>query len=444
LLAVAVLTLFAALILLLAAWLSSRPGALSTLGLVAALLSALPAIPSDSGELPAVVGIAALAVLAMLLLPGLELNDEQQRPEVAALLLLASSGAVVLATASDLLSLAVGLEILSLSVAVMTGLGQGERTLEAAFKYFLLASLGVASLIFGIGLFALGTGSLSLSASAPSDSRLLPLYAVGLVLIGLGFAFELALTPLHWGALGAYWAAPPGLAGFIMSASKLGAVLALSRLAALAGAPLAAVLVGLGVLSIGWGTLGALAQRDLRGLLSYSAIAHAGFLALALGCGSEGRVAAVFYAIVYAATAMLVFAALAGQGCGPLPLDALRTMSLGPVRGLGLALGLFSLAGIPPTPGFWAKLAMLGPAWAVAGPWPTTLAVVASVAGALYYLRPLPDLFAAIRASEAPEAPMARATVVLAGAALVVFGVLPYLVYQLASQAGGGLVGGAW
>src|SRR5437667_1362744 len=139
--AVAVLTLDAVVILACASQLARSPGTLAALGLVAAIMATLPAVMSGSSEVLAVVGIAALAALALLLLPGLELEDETQRPEVAALLLLGSAGAIVLATASDLLSLALGLETLSLSVAVATALGRGERPLEAAFKYFVLAAI---------------------------------------------------------------------------------------------------------------------------------------------------------------------------------------------------------------------------------------------------------------------------------------------------------------
>ena len=305
-------------------------------------------------------------------------------------------------------------------MAIATALTRGERPLEAAFKYFLLAAISLAALIYGIGLYALATGSLSLSAPPPTDPTLQFLYTVSIILVVLGFAFELAAAPLHWGALDAYIAAAPGLAGYIMSASKLAAVFALGRLANALGAPIGAVLIGVGVLSIGWGTIGALAQRDL--------------LALALGSGPDGRVAAVFYAIVYAATAILVFATLAGQGTGPLPISELSTSGLGPLRGIALSLGLLSLAGIPPTPGFWAKLAILGPAWTVAGPGPTIIAVVGGVAGALYYLYPLPDLYASIRASvRQPAAPFASAAVALASAAVIFFALVPYVAYVLAS-----------
>jgi NADH-quinone oxidoreductase subunit N len=432
--AVAVLTLVAVVILALAGRLADSPQTVMALGLLGAILAALPSLASRSTDLAAVLGIAALAALTLLLLPGLELQDDEPRPEVAALVLLGSAGAIVRATAGDLLSLALGLETLSLAVAVVTALGRGERPLEAAFKYFVLAAVSLAALIYGIGLYALATGSLALAAPVPGDPSLQFLYAAGVVLVALGFGFELAVAPLHWGALDVYIAAAPGVAGYIMSASKLGAVLALSRLVVAVGAPVGAVLIGVGVLSIGWGTIGALAQRDLRGLLGYSAIAHAGFLALALGSGPDGRVAAVFYVVVYAATAILVFATLAGQGTGPLPLDALSSTQLGPLRGIALALGLLSLAGIPPTPGFWAKLAILGPAWAVAGPGPTIIAVIGGVAGALYYLRPLPDLFANVRAGAQPATgPLPGLAVALAGAAVILFGLVPGLAYVLAS-----------
>lgn len=433
LIAVALLTLVAVVMLALADRLSRNAGTVTALGLLATGLAVLPVLGGGS-ELAAVLGVSALAALALLLLPGLELQRDEQRVEVGALVLLGSAGAIVLGTADNLLSLALGLETLSLSAAIVTALGRGERTLEAAFKYFVLAAVSLAVLIYGIGLYVLATGSLSLAAPAPTDPTLQFLYAAGVVLVALGFAFELAVVPLHWGALGVYVAAAPGLAGFIMSASKLGAALALGRLAVLVGAPVSAVLIGVGVLSIGWGTFAALAQRDLRGLLGYSAIAHAGFLALALGSGPDGRVAAIFYVVIYAATAMLIFATLSGLGTDPIPLDGLRSSGLGPLRGLALALGLLSLAGIPPTPGFWAKLAILGPAWSVAGPGPTIVAVIGGVAGALYYLKPLPDLYAHLRTgAQGPSAPLTSVAVALAGAAVVLFGLVPGLAYVLAS-----------
>jgi NADH-quinone oxidoreductase subunit N len=432
-LAIMVLTVGAVIILIFATQLSRASGTLIVLGLFAIAMAAVPALLGGSPELLAVVGVCALSALALLLLPSLELEDDVQRVEIAALLLLGAAGAIALATADNLLSLALGLETLSLSVAIVTALGRGERPLEAAFKYFVLAAVSLATLIYGIGLYVLATGSLSLATRPSLDPSLQPVYFAAVTLITLGFAFELAVVPVHWGALGAYMAAAPGLAGYVMSVGKLGAVLALSRLALMVGLPVDSVLVAAGVVSIGWGTFAALAQRDLRGLLGYSAIAHAGFLALALGCGAEGRLAAVFYVVTYAVTVMLVFAALAGLGNSPLQFDALSRANLDPLRGLALGLGLLSLAGIPPTPGFWAKLAILGPAWFVAGPAPTLVAVIGGVAGALYYLKPLPDLWASLRPTfRQPSGNLTGLAMLLAGAVVVVFGLAPGLAYVLA------------
>lgn len=437
---VAVLTLDAVILLTLAAPLTGRNGTITALGLLATIMAALPAVWLGSPDAPAVLGVLAIAGLALLLLPGLELEIEGQRVELAALLLLGSAGGIVLATADNLLGLALGLETLSLAVVVMTALCSGERPLEAAFKNFVLSIVSLAALIYGIGLYALATGSLALDAPRPTDPGLQLLYGAGLVLVALGFAFELAVVPLHWGALSTYLAAAPAVTGYVMSASKLAAVLALSKLVVVVGVPVGAVLIGLGVLSIAWGTIAAFGQRDLRGLLAYSAIANAGFMALAVGSGPEGRVAAVFYAVIYAAGVMVVFAGLAGYGSGPLPLGGLRQLGLGPLRALGICLGLLSLAGIPPTPGFWAKLALLGPSWAYAGVGPTILAVIGGVFGALYYLKPLPDLFAAVRESARPlpGTGLAGAAVALAGAAVVAFGLAPALAQVLArlSQTG--------
>ena len=134
----------------------------------------------------------------------------------------------------------------------------------------------------------------------------------------MGFAFELALFPFHWGALDAYTAAAPSLAGFVMSASKLGAAFVLGRLALTAGVELGQLLIWVGALTIGWGTFGALAQgADLRRMLAYSAITHAGFIGLALGSGPNGPTTAVFYAAVYGSTAMLVFAVVGRPGVQP-------------------------------------------------------------------------------------------------------------------------------
>jgi NADH-quinone oxidoreductase subunit N len=160
-------------------------------------------------------------------------------------------------------------------------------------------------------------------------------------------------------------------------------------------------------------------------MLAYSAITHAGFIGLALGSGPNGPQTAAFYAAMYGSMAMLVFAGLAGTGATDL-------RGLGRLRAAALGLGLFSLSGIPPTPGFWAKLAVLVIAWQVAGPLPTLIAVAGGVFSVLYYLRPLPDLFAALRGAEVIRRGLVVPGVVVATVAVVGFGVFPGVVWTLA------------
>jgi len=404
--------------------LTKRPRTLTAIALAGAVAAALLATNVGGTEALVVYAVAAFLVVTLLLMPAFELQYQQQRPEAVALVLLAGAGAIVLATGGDLLQLIIGMETLSLSSALLVALGHGEAAAEAAFKYFVLAAVSLASLVYGLGLIYLATVSVNFpSAGAPSL-----LLTTGIVLMITGFAFELALAPLHWGALDAYTAAAPAAAGAVMALSKLGAVVAIVRLAPLGGNSFLFVLAMVGLLTVVWATLGALAQREIRRLLAYSAIAHAGFLAMAAGSGAAGRQAAVFYVIVYGSTAMLVFAALAGLGPRPIAFGELPAR-LGVQRSLALCFGLMSLAGIPPLPGFWAKLALFGPAWQSLGPVPTMIGIAAAVAAAVYYLKPVPDLWNALRL------PSLRATgnagVVLAGVTVLALTIVPGFLWAM-------------
>jgi NADH-quinone oxidoreductase subunit N len=422
--AVGILVLGAVLILLLVGPISRRPVLASWLGLLFAVAAAITGI-----QLPAPLGLAVLALcgvagVALLLLPLLRAEVPAHVAEAAALLLLGTAGAIALAGATDLLQAVVGLETLALSAVVLVALGAGDRSLEAAFKYFVLGAVSLAGLLYGLGLVFLGTGSFGFPSAAQIASN--PLILAGVVLVGTGFAFELALFPFHWGALDAYTAADASLAGFVMSASKLAAAFALTRLVLAAGVEVGQVLIWIGSLTIVWGTFGALAQAaNLRRMLAYSAITHAGFIGLALGSGPNGPQTAAFYAAMYGSMAMLVFAALAGA-------SATDLRGLGRLRAVALGLGLFSLSGIPPSPGFWAKLAVLVVAWQAAGPLPTLIAVAGGVFSVLYYLRPVPDLFAALRVAGEARRGVVGIGVVVATVAVVGFGIFPGVIWTLA------------
>ena len=395
-----VILVFAALALLvLAPRLEKSALATGGVGLLASIATIACGIQDGgAGRLPLVVAGAIIAG-AMLLLRYAELFDDRQRPESAALILVGGIGAVVLSTGTSLLEIALGVEMISLSGAALVALGQGTRPLEAGFKYFLLTAVTFATLLFGMGLVFVATGSLALPtvASAVGGTGLLVAAGVGLMVIGI--AFKLAVLPVHFGALDAYTAGPASFVGFIMLASKLGAALALVKLATAMGAPIETLLMGIGLATIGFGVVASFAQTDLRRLLAYSAVAHAGFLALAAGCGAAGAPAVRFYLVGYGAAAFLAFAALAGTGTSGVPV-ATAAKTLGRARSLALLVSLLSLAGVPPTPGFFTKLAVLQVAFATYGWLPALAAALGGVAGIIYYLKPMPDLLAATTTSE--------------------------------------------
>ncbi len=409
--------------LLLVGMTSTRPPMVAWLGIPFAVVAAILGWQAPQPLALAVVALSLVCGVALLLIPVLETAVPLHVAEASALLLLGAAGAIGLAQANDLLQTVVGLETLALSAVALVALGAGERCLEAAFKYIVLGAISLAGLLYGLGLVYLGTGSLAFPTAAEIGSN--PLVLGGTVLLGLGIAFELALVPLHWGALDAYSAAAPGLAGFVMSASKLAAAFALGRLVLGAGVEFGQILIWIGSITIIWGTFGAIAQAgNLRRMLAYSAITHAGFIGLALGSGPNGPTTAGFYAAAYASMAMLVFAGLAG----PERVD-LRTLE--PARALAVGLGLFSLAGIPPTPGFWAKLAVLVVAWQSAGWLPTLIAVAGGVFSVLYYLRPLPDLFAAMRVGARVTRPAAVPGIIVATLAVLVMSFVPGIAWYL-------------
>ncbi len=362
----------------------------------------------------ALVVVPVVLLVAALLLGTAELFDDAQVPEVGALLIVGALGAVVLGTGKSLLELALGVEMLSLSAAALVGLGRGARPLEGAFKYFILTALTFATLLFGMALMFLGTGSMELQNASAVAVGARPFVIAGAALMSVGLMFKIATVPVHFGALDAYTTGPSAFVGFIMVASKVGAAAALVRIAHAAGPTLGLAVSIVGIVTIGVSVVASFAQIDLRRLLAYSAVAHAGFLAVA--AGSDAAHEARYYVVGYGASALLAFAALAGTGTAPFALRALArggAQPLGKLRAGALLLALASMAGVPPLPGFWAKLAVLQASFGAWGLLPTALAALGGVLGIIYYLRPIPDLLAQARAP-APARPLVQDAVVVA------------------------------
>ena len=393
----------------------------------AALWLAFAAPPQDPfpGQLAVTGGHAlAKALLLGLALPVLLLaRDEEADSRALALLLASLYGACVLVSAASLVTLFLGLELLSLPLYALVVAGSRRaHGAEAALKYLVLGGAGSATMLFGITLALGATGSLSVPAFAAALAAPLPLAVTALTLLLLGLMLKAAVVPFHAWAPDAYAGASVPTTAYMAAVVK-GAVL-LALVLVLEGVVLppevAALTALLAVVSALWGNLAAMAQTAMRRMIAYSSIAHAGFLFLVLPGAAAGRLdVALFYVLAYGLANLLAFAMLPAGGDDAAPRDSLERLRglyrHRPAAAMLLAVAMLSLAGVPPLPGFVAKfmvfqnlMATGQVAWAVAG-------LVASYAGLYFYLRVIRIMFMSEPAG-APEQAAGGSLAGLAGA----------------------------
>lgn len=292
-----------------------------------------------------------------------------------ALILLAAAGMVAIVGGSSLITIFIGLELFSLSLYVGVGFRKNDlRSKEGALKYLILGSVASGFLLYGFALIYGSTGTVLLSGiqqhwETVGAAGMTTLYAVGLALALIGFAFKMALVPFHTWAPDAYEGAPAALTAFMAVGTKAAAFAALIRLLAVS-VPLESLgyiltpIVVLGMLSMFVGSILAVQQQNMKRLLAYSGISHAGYLVLALpGLTSDGAGAAVFYLLGYLFMTLGAFGIVvwlgdrSDAGAG---LAAYRGLFYRrPVLAAMLTLFLLSLAGVPATAGFMGKLLLL-------------------------------------------------------------------------------------
>jgi NADH-quinone oxidoreductase subunit N len=316
-------------------------------------------------------------------------------------LLLASSvlGGMLIMTSAGFVSFFLGIEMLSLPVFAMMvhGAGRSAAT-EGAFKYLVMSSAGTALLLFGISLAYGSTGTLSIAAFAPALASEGGQTLVAGLLVLCGLFLKAAVFPFHGWAPDAYAGARLGVVAVMASVVKAAAVLALLRVVAEAGlaTPTIALVILLGLASIGFGNLAALGQRGLRRLLAYSSIAHAGYMIFALADSTGGRVdALLWYVGIYALTTLLACVSFAALCPGDADdLDGLDgKFAARPGAALLLAFAALSLAGVPPFPGFFAKLLVFKSVVESGHLVAAILAFVGSFLGLGYYLGVVVRLF---------------------------------------------------
>jgi NADH-quinone oxidoreductase subunit N len=357
----------------------------------------------------------ALAFFTVILARGE--NTPRHRGEYLALLLLATIGLMLLVGSEELLMIFIGLELTGLSLYVMAGFDKHDpRSAEAGLKYFLFGSTASAFTLFGLSLVygMCGTTGLVAIGEKLTGASVQPLLAAGIVMTLIGFAFKIAAAPFHLWAPDAYQGAPVPSAAFIASGSKVASFVVLGKIVLVGFGPVhgnaawhamiagwSPVLAALAALSIVIGNLVALAQSNVRRLLAYSAVAHAGYTLLGLVAGGrEGFSATLFYTTVYAFTLVGAFGVVAlvrreTGGDDLTHFSALRSRS--PLLAGCMAVFMLSLAGLPPLAGFFGKFYLFSAALRAGEDygllWLVALALLGSFVSLYYYLAVLKAIF---------------------------------------------------
>jgi len=309
-------------------------------------------------------------------------------------------GMSVMVSAHNLLTIYLGLELLSLSLYAMVALQRDSRTAsEAAMKYFILGATASAMLLYGMSLLYGVSGSLDLAeinAAVQEGAAGRTILTFALVFIMVGIAFKLGAVPFHMWIPDVYHGAPTAVTLYLGTIPKLAAFAMLMRLLVDGLLPLHGEWQGmvtlLAVLSLGVGNVVAIAQTNIKRMLAYSAISHVGFLLLGVLAGTaEGYAAAMFYTIAYVVMGLGAFGVvilLSRAGFEAERLNDFKGLNeRSPWAAILMLVLMFSMAGVPPFLGFWAKLAVIQAVVHVDLIWLALVAVVLSVVGAFYYLR---------------------------------------------------------
>jgi NADH-quinone oxidoreductase subunit N len=379
------------------------------------------------------------------------------RGEFVTLLLFSLLGMMVMISAASFLTLFLGLELMSLCLYALVALNRDSAaSTEAAMKYFVLGALSSGLLLYGMSMIYGATGTLNIYevsghaarlAASPTDRTFL---IFGLVFVVAGVAFKVGVVPFHMWIPDVYHGAPTAVTLIVGSAPKVAAFAMAVRLL-VNGLPALAqdwqqMLALLAVLSMAVGNITAIAQSNLKRMLAYSTIAHMGFMLLGLLSGvvggnslnaAEAYSSAMFYMIIYTLMSLGAFGVLlllsrAGFECEKLD-DVKGLNRAHPWYAFIMLVLMFSLAGIPPTAGFYAKLAVLSAAVNAGQIWLAVAAVVLSLIGAFYYLRVVKLMYfdEPVAALQVNGGLGFRIALSANGFALLLFGILPGLLMTM-------------
>ncbi len=322
------------------------------------------------------------------------------RGEYYALVLFAVLGMMIMVSGQSMLTIYMGLELLSLCLYSLVALDRDNaKSSEAAMKYFVLGALASGMLLYGMSMIYGMTGSLNLadiSSALQEANTKNPVLILGLVFIVAGLAFKFGAVPFQMWVPDVYQGAPTSITLLISSVPKFAAFAIAIRLLAQGLQPMVAdwqdMLLMMAVLSIAIGNLTAIAQTNLKRMLAYSAISHIGFLLFGLMSGSlNGYASSMFYISAYVLMTLAGFGMillLSRKGFEAENLDDLKGLfQRSPWTAFLMLVTMFSMAGVPPTIGFYAKFTVLQAALQAGYIWAVVFAVLMTIVGAFYYLR---------------------------------------------------------
>jgi NADH-quinone oxidoreductase subunit N len=426
-----ILSLGGTVLMLVAAFTGRRGSALVSWLAVALLLAgtaALVGAPSHAGpqfdglisaDLFASFGKAIMfpaAAVAIIAAHGWFEQDHEHSSEYAVLILFAAAGMSIMVSATSLISLYVGLELNSLASYVLASYRRSdERSAEAGLKYFVLGALASGILLYGISLLYGFTGTTNFAGIAAAFARGAPSLGLlfGLVFLLAGLAFKISAVPFHMWTPDVYEGAPTPVTAFFATAPKVAAVMLATRVCVDALAPATdawrQIMIFAALASIFLGAIAAYGQTNIKRLLAYSSINNVGFVLIGLaGGGAVGASSVLFYLAVYVPMTLGAFlCVLWMRDSEGRPVEDIASLAgLSQSRSgfaLAFAVFMFSLAGVPPFFGFWAKVVVFNSALK-AGLFPFAVAgILGTVIGAYYYLRIVKVMY-----MDEPAAPYAR------------------------------------
>ncbi len=392
------------------------------------------------------IGLAVCAANAMRV-PNL---GKANKADYFFFMFMSAFGLLLLSSAVELFTIYISMELASFSLYILLPFrNNDQRAVEAAVKYVLFGAVASAIGLYGISyiLAAQHTSYISELLTMDWSFAHQPMALIGLALFLLAFLYKIALFPFHFWAPDVYQGASNETAAFAATLPKLGAIVVMVRLMAFQPGPeVITILAVFAAVSMTLGNLTALIQSDVKRLLGYSSVAHAGFVVMALAAGgAHGLASAAYYALVYMVMNLTIFWVItrishAGENVALTDLQGLHSRS--PLLAFVLAVSAFALVGLPPTAGFIGKLFVLNSAWDAGQYWLVIIAVLNTALAIFYYLNLVRHAYTLDQSTPAKIAlsPIGASMAILLAVGVLYLGIVPQNIYAFLVQASMGII----